>query len=105
MGPVKLGWMPPWCRWDVENPPSFSLRLNILYACAGGFTTANLYYSHPILHVLAKDFNTTQSAVANIPTLATAGDATGLLLILPLADYLPCRKFTLTMLSCSMFLW
>ena len=105
MGLPRLCWTPSWCRWDAENPPAFNIRLNVLYACAGGFTSANLYYSHPILHVLAKDFNTSQAGVASIPALAQAGDATGLLLILPLADFLPRRTFTITLLSCSMLLW
>ncbi len=98
-------WTPPWCRWDVDNPPSFTIWLNILYACAGGFTSANLYYSHPILNVLANEFNTSQGGVSTIPTLAQAGDATGLLLILPLADFFPRRKFTLTLVACSAAFW
>lgn len=96
---------PPWCRWTPDNPPPLTLKLNILYACASGFTAANLYYSHPILNVLAEDFHTSQASVASIPALAQAGDATGLLLIAPLADYLPRRPFALFMLSCSMALW
>jgi hypothetical protein len=98
-------WTPPWCRWDVENPPPFTIWLNVLYACAGGFTSANLYYSHPILNILADEFHTSQVGVANIPTLAQAGDATGLLLILPLADFFPRRKFTLTLVTCTAAFW
>lgn len=80
-------WTPPWCRWDVDNPPPFTIWLNILYACAGGFTLANLFYTYPILNVLAHDFHTSQAGVASIPTLAQAGAATGLLFILPLGDF------------------
>lgn len=96
---------PPWCRWDVDNPAPFTVWLNVLYACAGGFTSANLYYSHPILNILANDFNTSQAGVATIPTLAQAGDATGLLFILPLADFFPRRKFALTLVACSATFW
>jgi hypothetical protein len=98
-------WTPPWCRWDVGNPPPFTIWLNVLYACAGGFTSANLYYSHPILNILAAEFNTSQAGVSTIPTLAQAGDATGLLLILPLADFFPRRKFTLTLVTCAATFW
>lgn len=98
-------WVPPWCRWNTINPPPFTLWLNILFAAAGGFTSANLFYSHPILNVLARDFRTTQAGVSTIPTLAQAGDATGLLLVLPLADFFPRRKFTLTLITLSALFW
>jgi hypothetical protein len=101
----NIYWTPPWCRWDVGDPPPFTIWLNILYACAGGFTSANLYYSHPILNVLADEFNTSQAGVSNIPSLAQAGDATGLLIILPLADFFPRRKFTLTLVACAATFW
>lgn len=76
-----------------------------MYGFAGGFFAANLYYSHPILEVMAKSFNTDQTGVANIPTLAQAGDATGLLLVLPLADFFPRRRFALTLLTFTMLFW
>jgi len=89
----------------MDKPPKFTIWHNILFACAGGIFSANLYYSHPLLAVMAEDFNTNQSKVANIPTLAQAGDATGLLLILPLADFFPPRKFCLAMLACTTAFW
>jgi hypothetical protein len=101
----KIYLTPPWCRWDVDNPPPFTIWLNVLYACAGGFTAANLYYTHPILNILADEFNTSQAGVASIPTLAQAGDASGLLFILPLADFFPRRKFTLTLVTCAAIFW
>jgi hypothetical protein len=101
----NLYWAPPWCRWNVDNSPPFTIWLDVLYACAGGFTSANLYYSHPILNILADEFKTSQSGVASIPTLAQAGDATGLLFILPLADFFPRRRFTLTLVTCAALFW
>lgn len=96
---------PSWCRWDAANPTPLTIWLNVLFACAAGFTSANLYYSHPILHVMADSFHTTQAGVANIPTLALAGDATGLILLLPLGDFFPRRKFTLVIMTLCMALW
>lgn len=96
---------PPWCRWSATNPPKFTLSQNILYAAVGGVFSANLYYSHPILHLMTETFITTQSGVANIPTLAQAGDATGLILVLPLADFIPRRRFTLLMLTFTLLFW
>src|SRR3954463_10250704 len=52
-----LNWMPPWCRWNPKSPPVFSLPMNVLFAFAGTFTVANLYYNHPILNILARDFD------------------------------------------------
>lgn len=98
---------PPWCRWDNNEPAKhkFTVWHNLLYAFAGGFFSANLYYSHPILEVMARDFGTVQTSVANIPTLAQAGDATGLLLVLPLADFFPRRRFTLVLLTLTSAFW
>jgi hypothetical protein len=98
-------WTPPWCSWDVDNPPLFIIWLTILYACAGGFTSANLFYTYPILNALAHDFHTSQAGVASIPTLAQAGAATGLLFILPLGDFFPRRKFTITLVACAAVFW
>jgi MFS family permease len=96
---------PPWCRLQDGKSPPMTLKLNIIFAFCGGFSSAGLYYSHPILNLLAEDFNTTQSGVANIPTLAQAGEAACLLLILPLADYFPRRKFALLLSTLATLFW
>ncbi|KAK5062723.1 hypothetical protein LTR84_004797 [Exophiala bonariae] len=98
-------WTPPWCRLKDCETPRLTTWLTILYAFCGGFNSANLFYSHPILNVLAEDFHTTQSGVANIPTLAQAGEASCLLLILPLADFFPRRQFTLVMTTLAALFW
>lgn len=69
--------------------------LNILFGFAGAFTVANLYYSHPILNILAEDFGVQYVQVSEIPTLAQAGYAVGLLLLCPLGDLLRRRPFVL----------
>lgn len=90
-------WVPPNCRWDTENPPKFSMPLNILFAFAGAFTVANLYYNHPILNILARDFNVPYEKVAQIPTVAQAGYAGGLFFLCPLGDLLKRRPFVLSL--------
>jgi hypothetical protein len=35
-------WTPPWCRWNPDNPPTFSIWHNVLFGFAGAFTVANL---------------------------------------------------------------
>ena len=62
---------------------------------AGAFTVANLYYSHPILNILARDFDVPYVKVSEIPTLAQAGYAVGLLFLCPLGDMVERRPFVL----------
>lgn len=98
-------WTPPWCRWDPNKPPSFSLWHNVLFAFAGTFTVANLYYAQPILNVLAKDFGVDYLTISRIPTLSQGGYVTGLLFLCPMGDMLPRRPFTLTLVFITATLW
>lgn len=100
-----LNWMPPWCRWDRDKPPEFSIWLNILFAFAGAFTVANLYYNHPILNILADDFHVPYITVSRVPTLMQAGYATGLLFVCPLGDLFPRRPFTLSLVFFTASMW
>jgi hypothetical protein len=91
----KITYTPKRCRWDPVEPPRFNIWLNLLFGAAGAFTVANLYYSHPILGILAEDFGVDYVEVAEIPTLAQAGYAVGLLFLCPLGDLLKRRPFVL----------
>ena len=92
-----ISWTPPNCRWDPDKPPKFSMALNILFAFAGAFTVANLYYNHPILNILAHDFDVPYEKVSQIPTVAQAGYAVGLFFLCPLGDLLERRPFVLSL--------
>ncbi|KAF1982250.1 putative major facilitator superfamily transporter [Aulographum hederae CBS 113979] len=98
-------WCPPNCRWDPNKPPEFSMFLNVLFAFAGAFTVANLYYSHPILNILAEEFGVSYERSSLVPTLMQAGYATGLLFLCPLGDLLPRRPFTLSLVFFTATLW
>jgi hypothetical protein len=100
-----ITWTPPWCRWDPEKPPVFSVWHNILFAFAGAFTVGNLYYNHPILNILARDFNVPYVTVSRIPTLMQAGYATGLLFVCPLGDLLKRRPLTLGLIAFTATMW
>lgn len=100
-----LTWVPPWCRFDPENPPVFSLWHNTLFAFAGAFTVANLYYNQPILDILAREFDVNYETVSRIPTLMQAGYATGLLFLCPLGDLVRRRPFVLIMVFFSASIW
>ncbi|KAI4123831.1 MAG: hypothetical protein LQ341_007143, partial [Variospora aurantia] len=92
-----LSYTPKRCRYDPANPPKFSIALNLLFAFAGAFTVANLYYNHPILHLLADQFNISNERASLIPTLAQAGYASGLLFLCPLGDVFPRRLYVLAL--------
>ncbi|KAF1812231.1 MFS general substrate transporter [Eremomyces bilateralis CBS 781.70] len=98
-------WTPPRCRWDPEKPPTFSIGLNVLFAFAAAFSVANLYYTHPILNVLAADFGVPYEKVSQIPTVMQAGYAAGLLFLCPLGDLLRRRHFVLGLVFLTATLW
>lgn len=61
------------------------------------FSVANLYYTHPILHVLAVDFNVSEERASLVPTLLQSGYATGLLFIVPVGDLVLRRPMIITL--------
>jgi len=81
------------------------MSLNVLFAFAGAFTVANLYYNHPILNILARDFGTTYEQAARIPTLMQAGYAIGLFFLCPLGDLLKRRPYVLSLIFFTASLW
>ena len=92
-----------------ESEDSIELDITIghtvLFALATGFTTANLYYCQPILDVIATDFNVSPAQIADLAALAQAGNAVGLLFILPVADLLPKRQFLLVLMAVLIISW
>lgn len=100
-----LTYIPPNCRHDPSRPRNFSWLLTILFAAAGCITVANLYYSHPILNLLARDFNVTYQQSSYIPTMAQAGYAVGLFLLNPPGDLLRRRPYILILVFITATLW
>lgn len=74
-------------------------------AFAACFTVANLYYSHPILNLLAQHFGVTEYQSSYVPTLAQAGYAAGLLFLCPLGDLLKRRAFVLWLVWFTATVW
>ncbi|EKV11371.1 Sucrose/H+ symporter, plant [Penicillium digitatum] len=100
-----VSWTPSRCRWNTENPRKFGLPLNVLFAFSGTVTVANLYYSHPILDVLAQFFNVSHERASLIPTCSQAGYATGLIFLCPLGDLVRRRHFVLLLTLLTAALW
>ena len=66
---------------------------------------ANLYYNHPILNLLAHDFDVSYEESSYVPTMAQAGYAVGLLFLCPLGDLIKRRPFVLWLVWFTATLW
>ncbi len=70
-----------------ENAARPAARPPILLLAAGtGMAVASLYYSQPMLGILAGDLHAGGQAIGWVPTLTQVGYAAGLLLLTPLGD-------------------
>ncbi|KAL9130884.1 MAG: hypothetical protein Q9217_001034 [Psora testacea] len=67
---ITITYIPKRCRYDPDNPPGFSMGLNLLFGFAATFTVANLYYNHPVLNKIAQDFHITNERASLVPTMA-----------------------------------
>lgn len=68
------------------SAPSLSGFRVLLMAAGAGLSVASLYYSQPMLGVLAGDIGTSGQAAGMVPTLTQLGYALGILLLAPLGD-------------------
>ena len=57
-----------------------------LLAAGAGLSVASIYYSQPMLSIMASAFNTTVGDSGMVPTLTQIGYALGILLLAPLGD-------------------
>ncbi|KAI1458800.1 MFS general substrate transporter [Annulohypoxylon moriforme] len=101
----RLTWTPPWVKWDPEANHDLSWTMNILFGLSAAFSVANLYYSHPILNILADDFNVSDQHASLIPTLTQTGYAVGLLLIVPVGDIVRRRPMILSLIFMTTLIW
>lgn len=64
----------------------------ILMAFCTGLIVANIYYCQPLVILVAREFNLTESAAGSITYLTQAGYAIGLFLLVPLGDMFERKK-------------
>ena len=64
----------------------------ISMSLATGFIVANIYYYQPLLILIAKEFNISESIAGNITYLTQAGYAFGLFFLVPLGDMFERKK-------------
>ena len=73
--------------------------LTFVLATACGLTVANLYYSQPLLDLIADAFGVSQGAATVVVTLTQIGYALGLLFLLPLGDLVENRRLSTRLLA------
>jgi predicted MFS family arabinose efflux permease len=71
----------------------------LLMAFCTGLIVANIYYCQPLVILIAKDFNLTESHAGKVSYLTQAGYAIGLFLIVPLGDMFERKKQILIITS------
>ncbi|MEF7615918.1 MFS transporter [Aquincola sp. MAHUQ-54] len=71
------------------------LSLLMLLATGAGLAVASLYYSQPMLGILAEDIGASARLLGFVPTLTQLGYALGLLLLAPLGDRYDRRRIIL----------
>ncbi|KAK8069082.1 MFS general substrate transporter [Apiospora phragmitis] len=94
---------PPWLRWDPQANHELTWSQNIVYGCVAAFSVGNLYYTHPILDVLADDFGVSDERASLVPTIMQAGYAGGLLFIIPFGDIVHRRPMIGLILVTALF--
>ncbi|KAI1416467.1 MFS general substrate transporter [Hypoxylon sp. FL1857] len=104
-GLERFVWTPSWVKWSPEANHDLSWGMNILFGLTAAFSVANLYYSHPILNILADDFNVSDQRSSLVPTLTQAGYAVGLLLIVPVGDIVRRRPMILSLIFMTSLIW
>ncbi|KCZ92184.1 MFS transporter [Hyphomonas johnsonii] len=88
IGPPRKDMPPP----DAPAPAYMSDRDLYILAAATAVVTANAYYIHPIISLVAKHFGVSESMIGLVPALNQIALALGILLLLPLGDWVSNRK-------------
>jgi predicted MFS family arabinose efflux permease len=69
-----------------------SPSLVLLFSLACGLSVANIYFAHPLLDAMARDFSIDPAIIGMVVTATQIGYALGLVLIVPLGDLLDRRR-------------
>ena len=80
---------------NLQMKPKLTPIILWIMIIGSGLVVANNYYNQPLLSLIAKDFNVSESKVSNIAMLTQIGYACGLLFIIPLGDLLKRKRMIL----------
>jgi predicted MFS family arabinose efflux permease len=75
--------------------------LLVLFAVAGGAAVGSLYYTQPLLAVIAADLQVSEASVGLLVTASQIGYALGILFIVPLGDFRDRRRLVPLMMLLS----
>jgi predicted MFS family arabinose efflux permease len=79
----------------APTDPSIGARrlrlLTFILATASGLSVANIFYSQPLLDLIARTYHTTESSAAIVVTAAQLGYAAGIIVLMPLGDLIENR--------------
>lgn len=97
-------------RDEPSSPPApeggrrlLTRRDLLLLALASAVVTANAYYIHPIIALVAKDFGVSPSSIGLVPALNQIALAVGIFVLLPLGDRFSNRQLA-TVFAAGQFL-
>jgi predicted MFS family arabinose efflux permease len=79
----------------TSESPALPQALVLLFALCCGAIVANLYYTQPIIELIAPDVGLSADRASLIVSLTQIGYALGLLFLVPLADLLESRRLML----------
>lgn len=88
----------------TNSKPLLSKPILWFLTIATGLIVANIYYNQPLLGLIAKDFQISESKVSKIAMLTQIGYAAGLLIIIPLGDKVSRKKLILISMFLTMIL-
>ncbi|KZD46245.1 MULTISPECIES: MFS transporter [Bacillus cereus group] len=77
---------------NLNQQPSMSHALALLFATACGMSVANIYFAQPLLDQLSNEFSINHSIIGIVITVTQIFYGLGLLLLVPLGDLLNQRR-------------
>lgn len=77
---------------NLNQQPSISHALALLFAAACGMSVANIYFAQPLLDQLSNEFGINHSIIGVVITVTQIFYGVGLLLLVPLGDLLNQRR-------------
>lgn len=84
---------------NPNNHKNLSAAMVTTFAICCGVIVANIYYSQPIIEMMASDTGLSLESASMIVSLTQIGYALGLLFLVPLSDLFENKKLTLVSLS------